>query len=200
MTTLFEFATPIGIFELEKKYYLNLNNTILNFIENNNDQMPSFTTDDNLHENPKFDFLKNQIDRLAEDFCENTLGINFEDLKMSCMWGNIQNDKSLHPMHQHPNSFLSGVFYIQIPDHYEEGKLVFDDPRQAKNMQFADFKKKSCISDRSIWISPKEGLLVLFPSWLSHGTHRYLSKNKEPRISLSFNYNIIRCNYRTMKV
>jgi uncharacterized protein (TIGR02466 family) len=200
MTALFEFSTPIGIFEIKKNIYSNLSDVLLKFVEENDPTSLSFTTNDCLHLDSQFYFLKNYIDQKVKDFSEQTLGIDFNDLKMSCMWGNIQKDNSIHPMHQHPNSFLSGVFYLQIPESYEEGRLVFEDPRTAKNMQFADFKKKSCISDRSIWISPKEGLLVLFPSWLSHGTHRFLSKKQESRMSISFNYIVTKCEYRTMRI
>jgi len=78
-------------------------------------------------------------------------------------WSSVHNmnDGSWHPPHHHytTTEVVSGVFYASIPEggHNTPGSLVFSDPRgflppfgQAHSVQ------------------PKEGTLVLFPSWLVH--------------------------------
>jgi uncharacterized protein (TIGR02466 family) len=120
---------------------------------------------------------------------------------MTGMWSNVQESGMMHHVHQHPNSFLSGVLYISIPECENPGRIHFTDPRQAKNMVYADFKKESCISSRTIWIKPTTGTLLLFPSWLEHGTEHFISNNKDDiRVSLSFNYRLTSCSYETMKI
>lgn len=196
----YEFPTPIGICELKNIDKISIIEKIYSLIEINDDIALSFTTNDHLHTESCFQNLVLSIDLEVKHFAEDTLGIEPSDIELSGMWSNVQNNGSSHPMHQHPNSFISGVFYLQVPEDFEKGKIVFDDPRISKNMQYADFKKNSCISNRCIWIEPKEDILLLFPSWLVHGTQPFLTKGNNKRISISFNYKLINCNYETMKI
>jgi uncharacterized protein (TIGR02466 family) len=122
------------------------------------------------------------------------------DLSMSGMWSNVHAPGSKHHNHQHPNSFISGVFYPVCPDCEDIGNIIFLDPRQAKNMFQADFFKSSCISNRNIWVKPESGLLLLFPSWLEHGTDTFIGKQEDKRVSISFNYQLTKCDQKTMRI
>ena len=157
-------------------------------------------TQDDLHTKDRFQDLVKLIDFSVETFCINELGIDKHDLKMTGMWAHAHKSNSIHHMHVHPNSFISGVLYLQIPESEREGDLIFSDPRAGKNMQYLDFKKESCLSNRTMIIKPNTGLLLLFPSWLEHGTDVFVAKDNQLRISLSFNYSIISCKYPTMKL
>ena len=42
-------------------------------------------------------------------------------------WANINPPSAYHPTHNHPNNYLSGVYYVAVP---ETGThLIFQDPR-----------------------------------------------------------------------
>jgi uncharacterized protein (TIGR02466 family) len=165
-------------------------------------RLGSICTVDNLHELEEFHPLQNLIDREAMSFFNEYLGLDHHDLYMTGMWSNIHVGQGYHQIHQHPNSFYSGVIYLEIPEETEDtqvGKLLFIDPRTAKNMQFADFKKDNELSNREVIITPEVGKLLFFPSWFEHGTGVSILKPGQRRISVSFNYGLTRSSAYTMK-
>lgn len=159
-----------------------------------------WTTNDTLHIDPNFKKLRNLIDSEVERFCKDIMGINSNtDLTMTGMWANVRLGGSRHHMHLHPNSFISGVIYLSAPveDGDDPGSILFADPRPAK-MFNADFKTDGPLSYRSWWYTPALGKLLIFPSWLEHGTHDGNFDNSKRRISLSFNYALLQCSKVTM--
>ena len=100
------------------------------------------------------------------------------------MWGNINPKGGFNFTHVHPSGWLSGVYYIQLPE--ENNEIVFQDPRSARMM---DFQRSSLIADEYFSHHPKVGELLLFPSWLPH----FVSPNTsdQNRISISFNVELI---------
>jgi len=156
----------------------------------------NWCTSDNLHTSADFKELVDLIDITAKDFFDDVLGIDNDDLTLSSMWSNVSKRDTQHQIHQHPNSYFSGVLYLNAPEN--SGNLIFVDPRPTKNMAHADFKKESGISSRSWQYTPETGLLILFPSWLEHGTQRSRILPNENRISLSFNYTLLKCSGHTM--
>lgn len=86
-----------------------------------------------------------------------------------------------HHKHSHPNSFLSGVFYVEIE---EEDHIVFYRENKAflLNVNPTEFN----IFNSDSWESDiKKGQLIIFPSTLEHATPFKRENNK--RISISFN-------------
>jgi uncharacterized protein (TIGR02466 family) len=206
MDVIMEFATPVGMFYSDDNLKFSVKHEVLKIIndqkENNLKYLDiSKTTPDDLHLRDQFKSLLLFIDEKTKLFSEEVLGIKKDDLKISGMWSNVHTLGSKHHYHQHPNSFVSGVYYPDFTQCEDIGKIVFVDPRQAKNMVYADFVKSSCISNRNIWVTPEPGLLLLFPSWLEHGTEPFRSNNSsDVRISVSFNYQLNRCSYQTMRI
>ena len=87
-------------------------------------------------------------------------------------WSVVLKKRGHQKRHIHPESVVSGVFYIQLPvesaDEYKkEGNLVFP----SNNMKI---------------VTPKEGTAVLFPSYLAHETIP-INSNEE-RICIAFNW------------
>ena len=106
--------------------------------------------------------------------------------KIANLWININGYKDSNRRHHHPESIISGVFYVKVPD--KSSKLRFFHP--SVNLMVrdwglnVDFKCNKYTS--SIWeIFPEDGKLLLFPSWLDHEVDQNLSQEK--RISISFN-------------
>jgi uncharacterized protein (TIGR02466 family) len=159
-------------------------------------------TVDNLHLKTEFQELVTLIETEAHEFFREELGINPDDLRMECMWANVQIDGCRHHAHVHPNSFYSGVVYLDIPatDVKDPGAIFFVDPRPAKLMQHANYTKNNGLSARSRGIKPETGMMILFPSWLEHGTEMCRIGHGKYRISLSFNYALLRSSGYTMKL
>jgi uncharacterized protein (TIGR02466 family) len=159
-------------------------------------------TGDNLNTLPEFQELVTLIDTEVKTYFDLELGLSSNDVYMSCMWANVQIDGCRHHAHIHPNSFFSGVLYLEIPvsNTVDPGIIFFVDPRPAKQMQHPNYSKHNALADRSYGFKPETGLMLLFPSWLEHGTDVCKIGKDTYRISLSFNYALTQASGNTMKL
>ena len=121
-------------------------------------------------------FFKECID----DYC-NTVINSDQRLVITQLWGNRNPKGSKHHEHVHPNSILSGVFYLR-----QDPKLP---PIQfAKSNQEAmklDPRKYNTYNAETFLLPCVSGELILFPSNLRHSVPT--NQGEEERISLSFN-------------
>ncbi|MSP77157.1 MAG: hypothetical protein EXR12_13595 [Rhodospirillaceae bacterium] len=104
---------------------------------------------------------------------------------MTDCWANIMPAGTVHTLHLHPTSFISGTYYIEVPK--GAGALKFEDPRLGLHMAApprradAPRRVKPFVS-----VPAKAGDVVLFESWLRHEVPP--ARFSGERISVSFNY------------
>lgn len=116
-------------------------------------------------------------------------GLGSYNYTISNMWINVNHKGSSNTLHCHPESLMSGVFYIDVPD--DSGRIGFLDPNSFVNAQLhrtVDTKIKRSFNFTQVHSTvPHEGLMLLFPSYLSH----YVDTNNSDhdRISIAFNLN-----------
>lgn len=80
--------------------------------------------------------------------------------------------------HIHPSGWVSGAFYLAIPDEVAEGE---DDPGWIEfGRPTAEITCSATLEQRRY--KPEEGMAILFPSYFFHGTRPFRSDS--PRISL----------------
>lgn len=96
------------------------------------------------------------------------------------IWGTMLGSGGHQSPHTHPLGWLSGVYYVQLPDDMQvdeprAGALEFGRP--AAQFYFSADPKLRCIV-------PAEGRLVLFPSYCYHRTLDFVAEGK--RISIAF--------------
>ncbi len=86
---------------------------------------------------------------------------------------------------------MSGTYYVRVPDSRAQlqnradvrpGCITFYDPRGAVNMTAI---KGDPQIEPEFTVSPKPGMVLLWPAFVMHYVHPNLSD--EPRISISFN-------------
>ena len=121
-------------------------------------------------------FFKECID----DYC-NTIINSEQRLVITQLWGNRNPKGSKHHEHVHPNSILSGVFYLR-----QDPKLPpiqFAKSNQ-EPMKF-DPRKYNTYNAETFLLPCVSGELILFPSNLRHSVPT--NQGDEERISLSFN-------------
>jgi uncharacterized protein (TIGR02466 family) len=96
-------------------------------------------------------------------------------------WLNYTKPGEYHHKHAHPNSFLSGVLYINADT--EKDKITFfdDDYEQIK----IEKKDWNWYNSKSWYFTIKTADLVIFPSSLTHMVEQTTSE--DTRISLAFN-------------
>lgn len=112
--------------------------------------------------------------------------INMETTRLGVVWGNINGKYSYHEQHIHPNSFLSGVYYVNAPK--GSGNINFIDPRNSIRSVEMEPNREQPLTDplrRVIEVEPQDGMLLLFPSWLGHEVQQNLTEND--RVSIAFN-------------
>jgi uncharacterized protein (TIGR02466 family) len=131
----------------------------------------------------KHEQLKNIVSFFKEcidDYC-NTIINSEQRLVITQLWGNRNPKGSKHHEHVHPNSIISGVFYLR-----QDPKLP---PIQfSKSNQEAmklDPKKYNSYNAETFLLPCTSGELILFPSNLRHSVP--VNQGDEERISLSFN-------------
>ena len=161
----------------------------------------NWCTDDDLNTLPQFAELVKLIDNEVGVFLNDVHKVNPDHFKMTCMWSNVHDSRSKHHVHQHPNSFLSGVIYLSTPsndDNYP-GNIFFVDPRIGNRTQHPDYFEKTVYNEKAWAFTPKKGMMLLFPSWLEHGTDQGKFEENQYRISLSFNYQLTQANEITCR-
>ncbi len=104
-------------------------------------------------------------------------------LVMPELWVNVNGPNSFNQLHTHPNSLISGVYYVKTPG--ASGELILHDPRKQASVYQAPLTGRNFRNVHQYQVEPREGRLVLFPAWLEHGVGQNLSQ--EERVSFSFN-------------
>ena len=110
-----------------------------------------------------------------------------QETKITSMWSIINKKDASNARHIHSNNYLSSAYYVRAPKNC--GNIVFHDPRSVTTFRYPKIAKPNNLNTNVFSVEPKEGLLVLFPSYLYHSVD--LNRSGEERIVISFNINII---------
>jgi uncharacterized protein (TIGR02466 family) len=104
---------------------------------------------------------------------------------MSDCWINIMPHRTAHSLHLHPNSVVSGTYYVATPRGC--AGLKFEDPRMSRFMA-APPRVASPRKENQWYVTypAKAGSVILFESWLRHEVPA--NPLQSERISISFNY------------
>jgi uncharacterized protein (TIGR02466 family) len=106
-------------------------------------------------------------------------------LRMSDCWINIMPHRVAHSLHLHPNSVVSGTYYVATPRGC--AGLKFEDPRLACFMAAPPPAATAREANlRFVTYPARAGHVTLFESWLRHEVPA--NPGRAERISISFNY------------
>ena len=119
--------------------------------------------------------------------CYTEYGIT-RPFELDNIWVNINSKNSFNKEHDHPNSVLSGSFYVSIPNNEA---IIFTKPRGIDTWQLScsHSSKETNLSCEEAHYKPVDGLLLVFPSWIVHRVET--NNNEEERISIAFNTKLI---------
>ena len=119
------------------------------------------------------EFLKESVSKYFQ-----SLGYQTPSYIIEASWLTKNAKGTYAPEHTHGSADISGVYYLKTTG--DDGDLYFKNPTQISSgnriMKLVS-KKRS--------IKPAQGLLLMWPGYLSHGT--YPNETDSDRISLSFN-------------
>jgi len=145
----------------------------------------SYGSASRLHElSPSFAALERHLGPHVRAFAR-ALGLDVRGrpLSMTDCWANIMRRGTVHGLHLHPLSTISGTYYVQVPR--GSAGLKFEDPRLERMM--AAPPRRARASRPWVVFQARSGHLVLFESWLRHEVPPNAGSGE--RVSVSFNYN-----------
>jgi len=177
------FPTPIYISKLNRE----LTPLELKFVDKNKNDFykntGNITSNNNyiLNEKP-FANIKKELDLRVKDYFEKVISpTDAITPYITQSWLNYTETNQYHHKHEHPNSLVSGVFYINCDEKFDKIKFFNDKYKTIK----PEIKNWNIWNSESWWFTVKTGDIIMFPSSLTH-----MVENKEgnnTRISLAFN-------------
>ena len=173
------FPHPVGNFELDRDFSKKEIKTINQKLENLNQNVGNKHSKDTLVlDNNNLINLKQFCSDALNKFTIGVFGKQI-DLRITQSWLNITKKNEYHHKHYHPNSFISGVLYI---DTDESDKIYFHNPE--KPAFLSDSKIFGLYNSPDWWLPTQKSSLILFMSSLEHSVAPIQG---DKRISLSFN-------------
>lgn len=102
-------------------------------------------------------------------------------------WMNVLDEGESHTLHCHPGYTISGTYYFRVSN--KQGSIRFNNPN---TLMFHGQFPQGVLSPQTTDIVPDDGDVILFPSWLVHGTQK--NATNEQRISIAFNLDPVNPN------
>lgn len=175
------FPTPIGFFSFEEGLTKDQKEFLVNQDRRPNNHNTSSVNNYILKDN-KISNLLTFIEKCAHEYFMSTVcpkqNVN---LRITQSWLNWTEPGQIHHKHAHPNSFISGCFYVNA-DKKTDKIFFYKDKYQPFKIDPAEW---NIYNSESWWFSVGSGDLVFFPSNLSHMVDTV--EGDETRISLAFN-------------
>jgi len=177
------FPTPIYISELNRK----LTKKELSFI--NKTKLDVYKNEGNITSNntyilndKTFKNLKKELNLRVYDYFDKVISPGNNIIPyITQSWLNYTETNQYHHKHQHPNSLVSGVFYINCNKEFDKIKFFNENYKTIR----PEVKEWNIWNSESWWFSVKTGDIILFPSSLTHMVENKQGDNI--RISLAFN-------------
>lgn len=179
MKSLLLFPTTIGKFELGRE----LTDEEMSFVN----FQPTYKNTGNTTSNNRA-VLKENVLTEIEQFIQKSVAEYVQttyvprddiNLQITQSWLNYCKPGEYHHKHVHPNSLVSGVFYVKA-DKQNDKIMFYQDGYQQLQIIPSEW---NVFNSRSWWIEVNTGDLLLFPSHLTHSVEPVQNE----RISLSFN-------------
>ncbi len=196
------FPTPIWHFKLED--FQSVNQMLLSAIDEERKRdckgeqwsnVLGWHSIDTLHQRDSFQQFINIVQaNVMEATSFLKWDLNQFKISITTCWAMVNGKFAFNSVHNHPNSILSGVYYVQVPENC--GGVFFSDPRPASQMLVPPVVEFSPWTFPRVTYKAYEGSMLLFPSWLLHGVEPNLSD--EDRVSISFNIGMIPIRQNTV--
>jgi len=124
------------------------------------------------------DALASYVGNLQEDETHPFLSRRSREFQYAGSWSSCLKDGGFHKNHVHPHGWISSCYYVQVPEAVKDQKarqgwIKFGEP--SFDAGLADPVRRA--------VQPVAGRLVLFPSYMWHGTIPFQGA---PRMTLAF--------------
>jgi uncharacterized protein (TIGR02466 family) len=177
------FPTPVYISKLDR----DITTKELSFIDKTkldtfNNEGNKTSNDNYILNHKEFKNLKKELDLRVQDYFDKVISpANNIIPYITQSWLNYTETNQYHHKHTHPNSLVSGVFYINCHEEHDKIKFFKEDYKTIR----LEIKDWNMWNSESWWFPVKTGDIILFPSSLNHMVETKQGDNT--RISLAFN-------------
>jgi uncharacterized protein (TIGR02466 family) len=166
-----------------------VNASILQCIESANPQRTlepgtSWQSDPDLHERPGMADFVAQVCASAVPVLR-FLELADVDIEMTGCWINLNAPGAGHAVHTHPNTYLSGVYYVQTA--YGANTVNFHDPRPQTSVLRPPVTGLGSHNADQVVVLVEDGVLLLFPAYLPHS----VAPNTSDRLRISVSFNLM---------
>jgi uncharacterized protein (TIGR02466 family) len=135
-----------------------------------------------LHELDDFRDLVSCVHRVVPGILR-FLRIGYDAYQVTACWATVLARGAAHKIHQHPNNFLSGVYYVRT--HPGADTINFHDPRNQTGIIRPPVVELTAENTDQVVVKVKDGTMLVFPAYLQHSVDA--SASEDERISISFN-------------
>lgn len=176
------FPTAVGMISLDPELTNEEKEVLMSFDFRGN-LSNKVSIDTNVLDHVKLSRLKKFIIGSINDYLNQVINpISECSLYITQSWVNQTKIGESHHQHRHPNSIVSGVFYINTDP--ERDRIYFY--RREKNDMKIYSKEYTDVNSDHWWLPANENWLLLFPSYLEHSVTT-ITEGNVVRSSLSFN-------------
>ena len=141
-----------------------------------------------LHNDEKYGRFRNWCEQQAEYYAKEIKGDYIQEtVQVTDSWYNISNKGGTQHPHQHANSYLSCIYYVNfdakkdhVNTHFSKSENSY--PNMVPSLNILRAKYTQYNEDNQIVVN--EGELIIFPSQIIHG---YSNNEGDNRITLSMN-------------
>lgn len=181
MNTYNIFPTTVGIVELGREFSTKEIDTF-NKLERRPNEGNTTSTNYKVLELKEFKKLKEFVTTSVNNYFQAIHQPKEKlELYVTQSWVNYTEKGQFHHKHAHPNSFISGVLYLNAD--ITKDRIYFYNDRY--KMIDVEAKEWNISNSKSWWFEVGVGKLLMFPSSLTHMVHTV--DHEETRISLAFN-------------
>jgi len=178
------FPTPVYMINIDRDF----TNDELQFINNQKNSCVQnegnyYTKDSYILNNKEFKNIKTFIEKCCDDYLKKIIcPKNDIKLYITQSWLNYTEENRFHHSHNHPNSVVSGVLYIDCDSNTDKIQFVHSKGYQQLR---PDVLNWNTWNSETWWFPIEKGKLIMFPSSTTHEVE--IKKGSNTRISLAFN-------------
>ena len=188
---------PTAVAIIPCPFHSNIKETILSEIEEQSNNMSKFSANEELRHlqhysvlenDDKYGRFRNWCEQQAERYAKEISGHYIpETVQITDSWFNVSDTGGFQHQHYHANSYISGVYYVNFdaekghcPTSFTKDERSF--MQNSSTLQL--LKTKYTEFNQNDVIYAKEGELILFPSYTTHG---YKENQGDNRVTISMN-------------
>lgn len=175
------FPLPVGSFTLGREF-TKKEFDFINSQETRPNQGNTTSKDNNILERKEMKSIAAFVQESLDEYLKTIYAPKNEvSLRFTQSWANYTKPGEYHHRHAHPNSFVSGVLYINADP--EKDKIYFyRDGYQQIRLPTKNFNLHN---SESWWLETGTGQMYLFPSSTTHMVQT--TESTDARISIAFN-------------